>query len=249
MRYLWIVLLLIYSTENLAGTIHPSVPDKKYVDYAAKYNCVAKLLTKKNNRITSCSSCVFINDQWVLTAAHIFEKKDSHDTYVSFENKDVLISKVIVHKDFDPNNVGFYDIALCKLSSPIKHDINFPQLYSEKNETKKIADIVGWGVTGTFDKGGYLDDSKQRGGTNRISQIDKHVLMCDASRHDNGSPLEFLISHGDSGGALFIDKKLAGINSLVFASDGKPDSTWTDESGHTRISLFIDWINETMAAY
>lgn len=249
MRYLSLILLLIYSTNTFAGTISPFIPDKKYVDYAAKYNCVAKLLTKKNNRVTSCSSCVFINDKWVLTAAHIFERKDSHDTYVSFENEDILISKVIVHNNFKANKVGFYDIALCKLSSPIKHKINFPALYSEKNENKKIADIIGWGVTGTFDKGGYIDDSNKRGGTNRISSIDNHVLICDVSRNDSSSPLEFLISHGDSGGALFIDKKLAGINSLVFATDGKPDSTWTDESGHTRISLFIDWINETMAAY
>jgi hypothetical protein len=70
--------------------------------------------------------------------------------------------------------------------------------------------------------------------------------MCDASRSDKESRLEFLISHGDSGGGLFINKKLAGINSLVFSSDGKPDSSWRDESGHTRISLFIDWINNTI---
>lgn len=249
MRYLIVVLILIYGSTNFAGTIKPGISDQKYTEYAAKYNCVAKLLTKKNNRITSCSSCVFINDQWVLTAAHIFENKNSHNTYVAFENKEYLISKVIVHKDFDANKIGFYDIALCKLSEPIKKQINFPQLYTDKKEVKKIADIVGWGVTGNFDKGGYLDDSKIRGGTNRIYATENHLLMCDVSRQDDGSPLEFLICHGDSGGALFIDKKLAGINSLVFAKDGKPDSTWTDESGHTRISLFIDWIKEVMATY
>ena len=53
-----------------------------------------------------------------------------------------------------------------------------------------------------------------------------------------------MISHGDSGGGLFIDNKLAGINSLVMSSDGKPDSSWTDESGHTRVSKFVSWIDK-----
>jgi hypothetical protein len=58
--------------------------------------------------------------------------------------------------------------------------------------------------------------------------------------------LEFLIASGDSGGGLFIDNKLAGINSCVMAVDKKPDSTYNDESGHTRISKFIGWIKENI---
>lgn len=243
-----ILFLFIVSTVCSGGTIDPSTTDTKYIDYAQKYNSVFKIVTKKNNRITSSSSCVAINPKWILTAAHIFQSKEDHNTYIIINNKQYIISKIFIPKQFNHEKIGYNDIALGQLADSIKLPIKYPVLYSEKNELNKIADIVGWGVTGNFNRGAVLDDSKNRGGTNRISELDKHLLMCDVSRHDNESSLEFLISHGDSGGGLFIDQKLAGINSLVFASDGKPDSSWTDESGHTRISLFIDWINLTIAA-
>jgi hypothetical protein len=45
---------------------------------------------------------------------------------------------------------------------------------------------------------------------------------------------------------LFIENKLAGINSFVAADDGKPNSNYGDESGHTRMSLYYNWILEQM---
>ena len=251
MKYISKLLILLsvifISTFCIAGTISPDHSDSKYTEYANKYDCVFKIITKKKNKITSSSSCVAINNKWLLTAAHIFENKEDHDTFVIINNKQYLVSKVFIHSEFDPDKIGYNDIALCLLVENITTPIKYPKLYDNKNEKNKIADIIGWGVTGSFNKGASFDDSKIRCGTNRISGIEKHLLMCDTSRNDESSPLEFLISHGDSGGGLFIDNKLAGINSLVFSNDGKPDSSWTDESGHTRISLFIDWINNTIS--
>lgn len=244
----YLSLVFIFSTICFGGTIDPSNKDSQYIEYAQKYNCVFRIITKKKNKITSSSSCVAINPKWILTAAHIFENKKDQNAFVIINNKQYMVSKIFVPKDFDPDIIGYNDIALGLLVEKIDIPIKYPELYKEKNEKAKIADIIGWGVTGTFNKGASIDDSKIRCGTNRISNIDKHLLMCDTSRNDNGSPLEFLISHGDSGGALFIDQKLAGINSLVFSDDGKPDSSWTDDSGHTRVCLFIDWINSTILA-
>ena len=246
-KFIFFILLFVIGTISIAGTIHPSNQDSQYTDYAQKYNCVLKLITKKNNRITSSSSCVIIKPKWILTAAHIFENKQDHDTFVIINNKQYIVSKIFVQNKFDPDKPGYNDIAIGMLAENNKGEINYPELQIAKNEKNKIADIVGWGVTGSFNRGAFTDDSKIRGGTNRISDVDKHLLMCDTSQNDRESALEFLISHGDSGGGLFIDKKLAGINSLVFCTDGKTDSSWTDESGHTRISLFIDWINSTIA--
>jgi len=58
--------------------------------------------------------------------------------------------------------------------------------------------------------------------------------------------MEFLIASGDSGGGLFIDKKLAGITSCVMTTDGNTDSNYNDERGHTRISQHINWIESTI---
>ena len=247
MRYLSkIILLLLANSICIAGTIDPSQDDSQYIDYAQKYNSVFRIITKKDNKITSSSSCVAIQPKWILTAAHIFNNRQAHNTYIIINNKHYIISKIFIQKQFDIDKVGHSDIALGQLSEEINIPIRYPALYLEKNELNKVADIVGWGVTGTFSTGARLDDSKNRAGTNRISGVSKDLLMCDVSRKDDRSPLEFLISHGDSGGGLFIDGKLAGINSLVFCKDGKTDSSWTDESGHTRVSLFVDWIDSTI---
>jgi secreted trypsin-like serine protease len=56
--------------------------------------------------------------------------------------------------------------------------------------------------------------------------------------------LEFLIASGDSGGGLFIDNKLAGIHSCVMTVGKNPQSKYGEESGHTRISNFIEWIED-----
>ena len=58
-----------------------------------------------------------------------------------------------------------------------------------------------------------------------------------------------LIGHGDSGGGLFIDKKLAGIHSCIYTGDGKLDSSYKDYSAHTRVSLHKPWIDLIINEY
>jgi secreted trypsin-like serine protease len=71
--------------------------------------------------------------------------------------------------------------------------------------------------------------------------MERSCLICSISGGKK-TELEFLIASGDSGGGLFLDGKLAGINSFVSAEDGKTNSSYGDESGHTRISLYREWI-------
>jgi hypothetical protein len=110
-----------------------------------------------------------------------------------------------------------------------------------------VCSISGYGVTGTFVTGGIKIDGKKRAGSNIINHVDRDLLVCDPSPRSHNSritELEFLIASGDSGGGLFIDGKLAGINSCVMRVGGSPKSTYNEESGHTRISKFISWIKE-----
>lgn len=243
MRNLFCLFLICFSGIALSGTIDPNIPDNKYVEYGQKYTCVIGICGSYENQSPYCASAVAIKPNWVLTAAHVV--KGSKTCFVKINDEKKIIKKIIHHKDYEANNFGYYDIALCYIEQELDIDI-YPALYREANEVGKVCALVGVGITGTFETGSISSDGKKRGGSNIIDKIEKDLLICTASRVHNKTELEFLISSGDSGGGLFIDGRLAGINSCVMATDGKPNSTYSDESGHTRISKYIDWIETTI---
>jgi hypothetical protein len=108
--------------------------------------------------------------------------------------------------------------------------------------------LAGFGFRGTFHTGMAESDGKRRAGSNKISGLERSVLVCDPST-ENKTALEFLITPGDSGGGLFIGNKLAGVHSFLMAKDGKPNGTYTDESAHTRVSLYVDWVESEIKKY
>ena len=171
--------------------------------------------------------------------------KDLKSVQLRLIMKKKIVSKIIPHYNYEADNFGYSDIALCYVDEDLKINI-YPKLYIDSNEEGKTCAIAGVGLTGTFETGCTTSDGKKRGGSNIIDKIDRELLVCTPSRDYNKTELEFLIGSGDSGGGLFIDGKLAGINSCVMATDGKPNSTYSDESGHTRISKYISWIETTI---
>jgi secreted trypsin-like serine protease len=225
-----------------AGTIDPRVNDSRYVSYGSKFHFIAKICGKYKDSSKFCASAIAIHPNWIVTAAHVVENVESCE--VEFDKKKFCISKVVANKSFDPNKVGYADIALGYSEDSFELDF-YPDLYQNNDEIDKICSISGYGFTGTFLTGANRCDNIRRAGSNMISYIEKDLLVCNASSN-NATELEFLIASGDSGGGLFIDGKLAGINSCVLAVDKKPDSSYTDESGHTRISKYFDWIMENI---
>lgn len=243
-----IILSLFISVQSQGGTIDPNTPDSKYIEYGKKFECVMKICGIYNDETKFCASCVVINKHWVLTAAHVVE--NSNIVLIKDEKgNEYPISRAYIHSEFDSEKFGLNDIALCYSEKPIELDF-YPELYSEKNEEGKICAIGGYGITGNFLTGSRMSDGRRRGGANRIDRIENQLLICSPSRrNENFVQMEFMIGSGDSGGGLFIDKKLAGINSCVMAADKKPDSTYGDESGHTRISDHKEWIESTIRTY
>lgn len=241
-----IILILSFCVSVFGGTTDPNVPDSSYTDYGQKFKCVVRLCGRSPENILYCGSAVVIDKHWVVTAAHVVH--NLVDVKIkNLDNKEYHLSEIIVHKGFVHNNFGYNDIALGYCEQEIDCDF-IPQLYSENNEIGKVCAIAGFGIHGTFLTGTKNSDSKIRGGSNIIDKLDRDLLICTPSRsHDRSrTSLEFIIGHGDSGGGLFIDQKLAGVNSCVLATDGKADSSYGDESGHTRVSKFIPWIKQTM---
>lgn len=233
---------------NYAGTIDPNISDNKYIEYANGFDYVGKVCGTYKDGTKFCASAVAIDDHHILTAAHVI--KNHNECKVKFDKnieKIYTITNIIIHKDFDEDKFGIADIAIGYSEEPFKLEF-YPELYTDSDEIGKLCCMSGYGLTGNFLTGATKSDNKKRAGSNIIDNIEFDMLICSPSKQTDKTrtSLEFMIASGDSGGGLFIDNKLAGINSCVIAT-GKskiPSSAYNNESGHTRISKFIAWIKE-----
>lgn len=237
-----------------AGTIDPQTPDEKYVAFGEKFHNVVGLSSDIKCENPDCDmkvhtqhgSAVVIQPHWVLTAAHVVRGASKHRAVLA-DKTAYELPYVVWPTDFDDSTFGKHDIALCY--SPKKIVMEFyPELYAKDDELGKPITIAGWGFTGTFYTGAKNMDSRRRAGQNVISGVQPHVLVCTA-RRVNKFPLEFMIAPGDSGGGMFIGNSVAGINSFLMATDGKPDGSYSDESAFTRVSYYVDWIEAQIAAH
>jgi hypothetical protein len=197
--------------------------------------------------VTASGSGVIIAKRYMITAAHVVQK--TKKPHIILNGKKIFIKDVIIPKLFKQENTGPYDIALCRLNEDAIIDF-YPELYDKEDELGKLCSVAGWGMHGTWATGTIYDDNKRRAGSNHVDPIMFHgMIVCSVQGTKNQTSLEYLIGHGDSGGGLFIDKKLAGIHSCIYTGDGKLDSSYKDYSAHTRISIHKNWIDLVMKDY
>lgn len=240
-----LILSNILISLSCAGTIDPLVLDTEYLSYAKDFKYVGRLEGSYNNGSRFKASAVAIDDHHILTAAHIVDNIKYNSCVFVLGDKKFTVPVFKKHKEFDSKKYGIYDIALGY--SKTTFDLSFyPELYDTNDETGKLCCIAGYGSTGTFVSGAIKHDGQLRAGSNIVDKTFKHLLICSPSQPDSNTrtSLEFLISIGDSGGGLFIDGKLAGVNSCVLTDDDIPNSSYNDDSGHTRVSQFLDWIKK-----
>lgn len=240
------LLLFTFNTSYLySGTIDPGISDHKYVEYGKDFQYIGKLCGKNKDGLMYCASGVAISKNHFLTAAHVVS--DAVESKLTINGKELCVEKIVCHKDYQADKVGWNDIAI----GFIKDDIGlsfYPDLYFKEDEVGKLCCMSGYGLTGNFNTGAIRSDNKLRAGSNIVDYIDKQLLICSPSRplDKTRTSLEYMIASGDSGGGLFIDDKLAGINSCIMSVKGSPKSDYRTESGHTRISQHIEWIRKNM---
>ena len=250
-RYIIIILIILCTSHIFAGTRRHDVPDARYLEYGQKYESVVKLdlsFKEKDKVVKASGSAVVIAPNWLLTAGHVVELSD--DLSFIIHDRKYIIDYKVIYPGFDSNSpaTNNSDIALCHIVESVKLN-HYPELYSEGEELGKICGIVGYGITGDGLSGAKIMDSRKRAGSNIITSVNEDIIICDMDKHENSTELEFLISHGDSGGGLFINQKLAGIHSGVMADDKKTDSTYGDQSIHTKVSKYKPWIENIIKEY
>ncbi len=170
-----------------------------------------------------------------------------------------------------------WDIGLVRLSDAVT-DVAPASLFSGSNELGLTGTLVGFGQTGTGLTGAQAGSAgTRRAGKNVIDVVGNtqtpgsnpsfafghnRTLAVDFDRPNVASestlgssiplPLEYLTAPGDSGGALFVDvngeMQVAGVTSFGSTIDGIIDSDYGDRGSYTRVSQFIDWIADTIAA-
>jgi V8-like Glu-specific endopeptidase len=237
-----IYICILNLSSSFSGTIDPNNPDSKYVEYAKEFDFVGKLCGQYEDNTNFCASAVLISESTIITAAHVVNNYKTCNFIINKKNYRLI--KIIPHAlyDYDTDDCS-YDIAIGHLEN--KAIISkYPELYEKDDEVGKKIVMVGYGLTGNFMTGSKIYDSKKRAGTNTIDRIHRNTLVCSPSRKNDTdyTSLEFLISSGDSGGPLLIDNKVAGIASCIMSTGNKPNSSYENESFHTRISVFKDWI-------
>ena len=105
-------------------------------------------------------------------------------------------------------------------------------------------------MTGSLANGLQEGDGRLRAGTVFLGAIERGVYVCPIRRTPEAGPLPLCIAPGDSGGPLWAtaadgSTRLVGVNSYVARTGGgKARYVVGEESGHTRVALYLDWIAE-----
>ncbi len=237
------ILWIFLCSSAIAGSIHESIEDEKYLKFGEEFDCVVQLeILEMSPNIMSLGSGVVINNNWILTSAHGLTK--ANKVIATIDDMRYQSIKIIPHKKFKEYE-GKYDIALIKVPHIKKFD-KFPVLNTDKDLLQRNVMISGFGLVCVANKASEQKyDGKRRAGSNVSVDLEDHLIICEMNKEYH-SELEFVLNGGDSGGGLFIKGNLAGINSCLIATDGKADGSYGDRCGHTRVDLFLDWIRENM---
>ena len=204
-----------------------------------------------------------INSQWIVTAGHCVLAVPSYGDFVvksgkhslkTVENSEqvIKVARSFVHPQYS-GDVAPYDIALLKLSKPLKMSnavraVSLPRAGSLPSGT---ATLTGWGSTSRTNNP-IMPDRLQIA---KLPLIDLATCKRSVESLTGPSPLHetnvctgplsggYSACSGDSGGPLVLNNELIGIVSWGIV----PCGTTGAPSVYTKTSSFIDWIQNTMS--
>lgn len=246
MRRVIVFLMLCWASSVLAGTTDDAIPDARYLDYATGFApYTLKLVARDPGGRFFTATAVAIAPHYALTAAHVASEIASCSLATGARVTNVR--QVWVHQDWRDTDPRVADISILRTGEAFGLGF-YPPLCEGGEGSGDVVSIAGYGVTGRLSTGHTHSDGRLRAGTNTIERFERAVIVCLAK--PRSSPLEYCIAPGCSGGPLFLDGKLAGINSFTSrdAGTGPLRSGTGEESGHTRVSLYREWIMSIVGA-
>jgi hypothetical protein len=222
----------------MAGTTDDAVPDARYIEYGSRFrDYTVRFSGRDDDGKYSEATATLLSPHWAITAAHVAVGVSG----ITLSNR--LVDRVVIHPDWDDDKNGFHDLALLHCDKPAGIAY-YPPLSDGDEKVGQTVSIVGYGLYGKLTAGHEGYDGKLRAGTQTIERFERSVIVCHAQC--GTSTLEFCISPGDSGGPLFAGGKLAGVNSFTMAPRGPLKSRQGEETAHTRVSLYREWIKQVM---
>jgi len=232
-----LILLCLFGSA-FAGTTDPNIEDARYIEAGEQLPYVLRIYVEDGEGELGCGTAVAISDEWLVTAAHVVH--DAREASVGRGFSSWPVRRIVVHPQFVHANMGEHDIALVQSSEPLAIG-TYPLLADGSESVGDDVVVAGYGASGSIESGYDTVDCKLRAGTNTICGRDRSLWICHGAA--GTSPREYLISPGDSGGPLLVRGRLAGINSIV-QRDGRGPvrSTTGQESGHTRVGDYREWI-------
>lgn len=238
-----LLIFLVVASSALAGTTDDAIGDARYREYGQTFAAYTlRIVGMQTDNRPAVATCTAIAPHWALTAAHVVE--DMATCHVLSAGDDAhKVDRMVPHEGY-AGQFQLHDIALVHVEKPFTL-AKFPPLTDGTEQLGSVAVAVGYGVTGPISTGWTHGDVQIRAGTQRLAGIEGTVYKCDIARD---TILPFAIGPGDSGGPLFgIDSQgrtvLVGVNSYISRrGSGVPRSMVGEESGHTRVALYREWI-------